>query len=62
VAPPKLDDSWVQGAAQSIVAAVGSLPGTNPAARLLADLVTRTDWQAALDGASYRRHEGCGPT
>lgn len=57
----KLDDTWVQGAAQSIVAAVGSLPGTNPAARLLADLVTRTDWQAALDGASYRRHEGLRP-
>lgn len=57
----KLDDTWVQGAAQSIVAAVGSLPGTNPAARLLADLVTRTRWQAALDGASYRRHEGLRP-
>ena len=57
----KLDDSWVQGAAQSIVAAVGNLPGTNPAARLLADLVARTDWDAALDGTHYGRHEGLRP-
>lgn len=57
----KLDDSWVQGAARSIVDAVGTQRGSNPAARLLAELVTRTDWQAALDGASYRRHEGLRP-
>lgn len=62
----KLADSWVQGAARSIVEAVGSLqdparPASqrdNPAVSLLAELVTRIQWQAALDGGSYRRHEG----
>lgn len=57
----KLDDTWVQGAARSIVEAVGTLPASNPAARLLADLVARTDWDTALDGASYRRHGGLRP-
>ncbi len=65
----KLDDSWVQGAARSIVDAVGTLrdPGRpagqrdHPAVSLLDELVTRIHWPAALDGASYRRHEGLRP-
>jgi hypothetical protein len=56
-----LKDLWVQRAAESIVEMASGNPGDEDMQRLLAELVERTPWPAALEAGQYARQEALRP-